>query len=121
MPFMFEKLEVYQRAVNLAVKISDLTDTFPKGKYYLIDQINRAALSISANLAEGNGRWHKNERKQFFWIARGSAQECIPILEVCGRKRLITSEEVEALKNEIDIIAKMINGLIRGPEKKPAG
>lgn len=116
MPFMFEKLEVYQKALEVAVKISDHTDTFPKGKYYLIDQINRAALSISANLAEGNGRWHKNERKQFFWIARGSAQECIPMLEVCKRKQLIKPEECESLKEEIDVIAKMINGLVRGLE-----
>jgi four helix bundle protein len=118
MPFMFEKLEVYQRALDVAVKISDHTDNFPKGKYYLIDQINRAALSIPANLAEGNGRWHKNERKQFFWIARGSAQECVPMLEICKRKQLIQPEECEVLKEEIDIIAKMINGLIRGLEKE---
>jgi four helix bundle protein len=116
MPFMFEKLEVYQKALEIAVRISDHTDAFPKGKYYLIDQINRAALSVSANLAEGNGRWHKNERKQFFWIARGSTQECIPILEICKRKQLIDEKECENLKEEIDVIAKMINGLIRGLE-----
>jgi len=69
MAFIFEKLDVYQKAVDLAEMISKLTDTFPKGNYYLIDQINRAALSISANLAEGNGRWHEADRRQFFWIA----------------------------------------------------
>jgi four helix bundle protein len=56
---MFEKLEVYQKAVDLAAEISEITETFPKGNYYLSDQLNRAALSIPTNIAEGNGRWHK--------------------------------------------------------------
>lgn len=95
MPFLFEKLEVYQKAVDLAESAFKLTDTFPKGNYYLSDQLNRAALSISANLAEGNGRWHEGDRKQFFWIARGSAQECVPILELCKRKKLIEANQHE--------------------------
>jgi four helix bundle protein len=118
MPFLFEKLEVYQKSVDLAEMISQLTDTFPKGTYYLTDQLNRAALSISANLAEGNGRWHAKERKQFFWIARGSAQECVPILEICKRKKLISPDKHMFLKNEIDIIIKMIYGLVKGLDKQ---
>lgn len=121
MPFLFEKLEVYQRAVSLAESISKLTDTFPKGNYYLIDQLNRAALSISSNLAEGNGRWHENDRKQFFWVARGSAQECVPILEICRRKDLIGVEDHEVLKNEIDVVIKMIYGLVKGLDKRRRG
>ncbi len=61
MSFMFEKLEVYQKAVDFAEKAANLTEAFPKGNYYLSDQLNRAALLISANIAEGNGRWHKAE------------------------------------------------------------
>jgi len=59
MPFLFEKLDVYQKSIQFAEDISKSTDTFPKGTYYLVDQLNRAALSISANIAEGNGRWHQ--------------------------------------------------------------
>jgi four helix bundle protein len=121
MPFLFEKLEVYQKAVDLAATISKLTDIFPKGNYYLIDQLNRAALSISANLAEGNGRWHENDRKQFFYIARGSAQECVPLLEICKKKNLIRAEDNEALKTEIDVVIKMIYGLVKGLDKRKSG
>jgi four helix bundle protein len=92
MPFLFEKLTVYQKAIFFSVTVSKLMDTFPRGNYYLTDQLNRAALSIPANLAEGNGRWHPNDRRQFFWIARGSALECVPIIEVVFQKRLITEE-----------------------------
>ncbi len=115
---MFEKLEVYQKAVNFAEEIAGLTETFPKGNYCLIDQLNRASLSISTNIAEGNGRWHKKERKEFFWIARGSAQECVPILEICKRKRLVDPEIHLKLKENIESIAKMISGLIKGLDKK---
>lgn len=62
MSFMFEKLEVYQRAVDLAEKVAALTDTFPtKGHYHLADQPRRASLSISLNIAEGKGRWRSKE------------------------------------------------------------
>lgn len=120
MPFLFEKLEVYQKAVNLAESISKLTDTFPKGNYYLIDQLNRAALSIATNLAEGNGRWHANDRKQFFYIARGSAQECVPILAVCKRRNLIEQARHDSLCAEIDVVIKMIYGLVKGMDKRPS-
>ena len=116
MAFMFEKLEVYQKAVDFAEQTSNLTDSFPKGYYYLVDQLNRASLSVAANLAEGNGRWHKSERKQFFWIARGSAQECVPLLEIAKRKKFLKEEDHQKLVQELETINKMIVGLIKGLE-----
>ncbi len=80
MSFMFENLQVYQKAVDLAEEIINLTEKFPKGYYFLTDQLNRASLSVSANIAEGNGRFTKNDRRHFFIIARGSIQECVPLL-----------------------------------------
>ncbi len=115
---MFEKLDVYQKAVDFAEQVSALTETFPKGTYYLSDQLNRAALSISANLAEGNGRWHKNERKEFFWIARGSAQECVPIIEICKRRKFLTVETHKTLKDQLEVMAKMFTKLISGLEER---
>ncbi len=72
MPFMFEKLVVYQKSVDFSDKITGVTVEFPRGFSFLSDQLNRAALSIAANLAEGNGRFTKADRKHFFTIARGS-------------------------------------------------
>ena len=72
MAFMFEKLDVYQKAVDFADQITSLTETFPRGYYFLGNQVNRAALSIAANIAEGNGRFTKADRKNFFTIARAS-------------------------------------------------
>jgi four helix bundle protein len=51
MAFAFEKLLVYQKAVDFSDRISELSGSFPRGFYFLTDQINRAALSISTNIA----------------------------------------------------------------------
>ena len=116
---MFEKLEVYQRAVDLAEKIAALTETFPaKGYYHLIDQIRRASLSISLNIAEGNGRWHAKDRKNFLWIARGSVFECVPVLELCRRQKLITEEKHTELKTELEVLSKMLTALLKGTDKR---
>ena len=115
---MFENLDVYQKAVNLAETIITLTEDFPRGYYFLSDQLNRAALSVSANLAEGNGRFTKNDRKHFFIIARGSVQECVPLVEIAKRKNLIHETRCAELKNQLEIIAKMISGLINGLDKR---
>ena len=50
---MFENLEIYQKSVDFAEKIINLTDEFTKGYHFLIDQRNRASLSIATNIAEG--------------------------------------------------------------------
>jgi four helix bundle protein len=79
MPLAFENLQVYQKAVDFADACCQLSGDFPRGYYFLQDQLNRAALSIATNLAEGNGRLTKADRKHFFSIARGSLQECVPL------------------------------------------
>ena len=112
MAFLFENLEVYQKTINLADELSTLTETFPKGNYYLSDQLNRASLSIATNIAEGNGKFHKADRVNFFRIARGSAFECVPILELCKRKELIKDDDCKAFKERLDEIGKMLTGLI---------
>ena len=120
MAFIFEKLEVYQKAVSLADAIAALTQDFPRGYGFLVDQLNRAALSIATNLAEGNGRFTKPDRRNFFTIARGSVQECVPLLEVARRRSLVDKSKHETLRQDLETIAKMISGLINGLEKRDA-
>jgi four helix bundle protein len=118
MAFMFEKLEVYQKAVDFAEQVISLMKQFPKGYYFLSDQLNRASLSISTNIAEGNGRFTKNDRRNFFMIARGSSQECVPLLEIAKRKKLISQAQTLELYNQLETIVKMISGLINGMENR---
>ena len=99
MAFLFEKLKVYQKSVDFADSVISSTESFPKGFYFLRDQLNRASTSIAANIAEGNGRFTKADRKYFFGIARGSVLECIPFLEIAKRKNLLSNETHDALKS----------------------
>ncbi len=104
MAFMFEKLEVYQKTVNLVDQVAAMTEGFPRGYYFLVDQLNRAALSVATNLAEGNGRFTKADRKNFFTIAR--------------RRGFITDAQHTELLAQLETIAKMLSGLIRGLDKR---
>ncbi len=59
MTFAFEKLLVYQKSVDFADAVCDLTEQFPAHYNHLADPVNRASLSILSNIAEGNGRFTK--------------------------------------------------------------
>jgi len=118
MPFAFEKLQVYQKAVAFADAVCTLTKGFPRGYFFLADQLNRAALSIAANIAEGNGRFTKPDRKNFFGIARGSVQECVPLLEPAARQNLLPPDRHQQRKAELEEIARMLSGLIKGLERR---
>ncbi len=118
MPFLFEKLRVYREAVELAESIISLTKTFPRGFYFLADQLNRAATSVPANIAEGNGRFTKADRKNFFIIARGSLLECIPLLDIAHRNQLVDDVLYQSFRNKIEAVSKMVSGLIKGAGKR---
>ncbi|MGQ0636330.1 MAG: four helix bundle protein [Planctomycetaceae bacterium] len=118
MAFMFENLQVYQKAVDFAERICTSTESFPRGYYFLVDQLNRAALSIATNLAEGNGRFTKPDRKNFFTIARGSVQECVPLLEIAARRGFLSPADHRELKEVLEEISRMISGLVAGLENR---
>lgn len=114
MSFTFEKLSVYQKAITFADAVCTLTRDLPRGYFFLANQLNRAALSIAANIAEGNGRFTKPDRRNFFGIARGSVQECVPLLELAVRQGLLQSDRHLRLKSDLEEIARMLAGLING-------
>ncbi len=118
MAFAFEKLKVYHKALDFADIVSNLTRQFPRGCFYLADQLNRASLSIAANIAEGNGRFSKADRRNFFGIARGSVQECVPLLELARRRGLVEDSDHARLKGDLEEIARMLSGLITGLDKR---
>jgi four helix bundle protein len=116
MAFSFEKLLVYQKAIDFSDAISQETERFPRGYGFLVDQLNRAALSIAANIAEGNGRFTTLNCRNFFGIARGSVQECVPLLELAPRRALVSDARHGELKAQLEEIARMLSGLIEGLE-----
>ena len=75
-------------------------------------------MSLAANIAEGNGRFTKPDRKNFFGIARGSVQECVPLLELAARQGLLKPDLRRQLKDNLEEIARMLSGLIKGLDKR---
>ncbi|NVM04475.1 MAG: four helix bundle protein [Candidatus Helarchaeota archaeon] len=118
MSFSFEKLLVYKKSLEFVDEIEELSKLL-KGKieFSYIDQLKRAVLSIPLNIAEANGRWHKNERKQFYFISRGSVFECVPLIQIIYRKGLISQDRYEKIYSILEEIAKMLSGLIKSTEK----
>lgn len=109
--FNFENLEVYKKALTFANEIYELTKSWPKEyNYSLTDQIRRASLSIALNIAEGASRT-KPEFKRFISISRGSAHECIPILEIAEKQGIIEKSRKDELFEELLVISKMLSGL----------
>jgi four helix bundle protein len=68
------------------------TEKFSRGYGFLVDQLNRAALPIAANIAEGDVRFTKADLRNFLGIARGSAHECVPLLELSVRHGLVSAD-----------------------------
>lgn len=118
MSFPFEDLEVYKRAIQFVSEVESLLERI-KASRQVTDQFTRAALSIPLNIAEGNGRWHKGDKRNFFWIARGSAFECVPILEVLIIRKLITEAERTAFRSQLEVLSKMLTRLIQAHTPPP--
>ncbi len=109
----FRDLAVWQRSMQLAVAVYSLTKDFPQDERFgLTSQIRRAVVSISSNIAEGQGRLKVGEFKQFLGIARGSNYELQSQLELAkalGFASNRTIEHTESLSHEV---GRMIYALI---------
>lgn len=111
MNFRFEDLLVYQRAVAFSNSVFTITKTWPTAvRYSLGDQLNRAALSISLNIAEGSSRTSR-DFQHFLSIARGSCYECVPLLEIARDQQILKERDHIQLKQEVFEISKMLSSL----------
>ena len=109
----FEDLEVYKAAREFRKKIYRLIKGLPpEEKYNLGDQMRRASLSLTNNIAEGHGRYHFQENIQFCRISRGSLMELIDDLNVCIDEEYFPQDHLEQLKEEGYTVNKMLNGYI---------
>ena len=80
----YQKLDVYRCAVQALGLSARISNEIPKGYGVLSDQLRRAALSISLHIAEGSGRPSAADAARFYGMARGSAMECVAVLDACG-------------------------------------
>jgi four helix bundle protein len=110
----YADLEVWQAAIELVVKIYEVTRRFPKDEMYgLTSQLRRAAVSVPSNIAEGKGRSSDRELTQFLCHARGSLFEAQTQIQLAGRLGYVSEKESQLLQKESMRICQMLNGLIR--------
>lgn len=111
--FKFESLEVWKAAIELySIVVANTEGLYRQDRGYLADQIRRAALSISANIAEGTGQEGAKESKQFFNIAKGSVYEVVSIAYIINTEGLFSHETYSTIYKRCDHIARMLSGLI---------
>lgn len=107
-------LEVWKKAHNLVLKIYQLTASYPKAETYaLIDQLRRAAYSVSANIVEGQSRNTTREYRSFLYNARGSVEEVRYFLLLSKDLGYIDQTMYKIIESEYETVSKMLNGLIK--------
>jgi len=115
----YQQLEIWQRGMNLAEQIYDLTRNLPRDEIFgLSSQMRRAAVSVPANIAEGWGRQGSTEFQHFLRIAQGSLRELETHLLLAQRVELCRPHQVETLMETINILGKQILTLQRRLRRK---
>jgi len=113
-PKRFEDLEAWKKARVLVNAVYDMTQQGPLSKDFgLRDQIQRAAVSIMSNVAEGFDRSHKAEKVQFYRVARASSGEVRSLLYILMDRNYAEKEKVQHAQALADEIGAIIQGLIR--------
>ena len=119
--FDHEKLDVYQATMEFVVIIETIIIQFPKGRGYLVDQLQRAGSSVLLNIAEGAGEFAVKEKVRFYRMARRSATECAGILDICRRLCLIDEEMSLKSRDLLMRIVSMLTKMARPSSVTQAG
>jgi four helix bundle protein len=114
--FDHEKLDVYCVELGFIAWITDFLDDISRSstqrRRELIQQLDRASLSVLLNTAEGNGKRQGRQRAKFFDDARGSAFECVACLDASVAKRFVSADRVRPGKEMIARVVAMLTRLI---------
>lgn len=110
----FTQLDVWQTAHTFALSAYRFTSTFPRDERFgLTSQIRRAAVSISANIAESSGRFHKGDQARFLQMAKGSAKETRSHLMIARDLGFMLADEQKAADAQLEHIERLLSGLLR--------
>ena len=117
--FYYRKLNVYHKSMQLVANVYRLSKTFPEEERFgLSNQIQRAAVSVPSNIAEGMGRFSNKERIHFFEMANGSLMEVMCQLEVALILEYISQQQFDEQELFVSETTKMLIGLRKNFEDK---
>jgi len=115
----YRDLEVWQKAMDLVVMCYQMTTEFSKSETYgLSSQLQRSAVSVPANIAEGRQRQHSKEFLQHLSIAYGSLAEVETHNQIAGRLNYVGENQINRLIDRTSEIGRMLNGLRKSIEKR---
>ena len=110
--FNFEKLDVWHKAVEFADLVYRTTRNFPNDERFgLTNQMRRAAVSISSNVAEGSSRTSKTDYARFVEMATGSVFEAISQAVVSKRQGFLSDEDFNRIYTSAEELGRMLSGL----------
>lgn len=118
MSFDHERLDVYQRALDVLDLCDAIVAQMPAGRAHLKDQLDRAATSVVLNIAEGAGEFSPDEKRRFYRIARRSATEAAAILHIVERRRHAAEEHTREAR---DLLTRVVSMLVRMTKTSPSG
>lgn len=110
----FTDLIVWQEGHKLVVMIYEITKSFPQEeRYSLVDQMRRAASSVTANIAEGFGRHGYKEKLQFYFQAQGSLTELKNFILIARDVGYLHKKELEELVEKSNLTHQLLQGFIQ--------
>jgi four helix bundle protein len=104
----FQRLDVYQRAIEFLALVGDVVAELPKGHAERSDQLVRAAESVVRNIAEGAGRWSDADSAKHYKIARGEAMECAASLDVMRLRKLVAPPQYDRGIRLLEAVVAML-------------
>ncbi len=110
--FDFENLEVYKKAKELNKEILRFLRDNKSIDSYVRDQLKRASISIVINIAEGSGKFSKPDKRNFYFISRGSVYECVSLFEIITDEKHISQKKFQYFYSKCEEVSKMLLGLI---------
>jgi four helix bundle protein len=116
--FNFQKTKVYREGSTLAKEVLQMTKKLGWTHKDLKSQLERAVSSIPANIAEGWGRYHPKEKRQFYRIALGSTNESVSFLEIALSLQLISPSDFCHFQRSLRYIAILLVGLLKALEHR---
>jgi len=119
----YRELKVWQRSMDLVAEVYALTKSFPSDEVFgLTSQLRWSAVSVPANIAEGQGRLHRGDFLHHLSMARGSLSETETHLQIASRLGYVQDEAVAPIWALCQDVGRLLNGLIRSltTERAPA-
>lgn len=116
----YKDLKVWQKSIELVAEIYNLTEKFPKSETYgLSAQMQRAAVTIPSNIAEGQKRGHSKKFVQFLYISYGSGAELETQIEICKKLHKLKNLDYTKVELLLGEVMRMLNTLISSLKKIP--